>query len=116
VFSRLRDAAVAARDAVLARDLDAFGQAMIANTEAQGSLHPGLVGVDARRVIDFAAAQGAVGWKVNGAGGDGGSVTILSATRETKEALEHRVTILDKRYRVLPIQVSTVGLEVRGAL
>jgi D-glycero-alpha-D-manno-heptose-7-phosphate kinase len=116
VLSRLRDAAVAARDAVLAQDLDAFGQAMIANTEAQGSLHPGLVGVDARRVIEFAAAHGAVGWKVNGAGGDGGSVTILSATRETKEALEHRVTVLDKRYRVLPIQVSTVGLEVRGAL
>jgi D-glycero-alpha-D-manno-heptose-7-phosphate kinase len=116
VFSRLRDAAVAARDAVLARDLDAFGQAMIANTEAQGSLHPGLVGVDARRVIEFAAAQGAVGWKVNGAGGDGGSVTILSATRETKEALEHRVTFLDKRYRVLPIQVSMIGLKVRGAL
>ena len=116
VFSRLRDAAVAARDAVLARDLDAFGQAMIANTEAQESLHRGLVGVDARRVIEFAAAQGAVGWKVNGAGGDGGSVTILSATRETKEALEHRVTFLDKRYRVLPIHVSTVGLEVRGAL
>ena len=52
VFSRLRDAAVAARDAVLARDLGAFGQAMIANTEAQRSLHPGLVGVDARRVIE----------------------------------------------------------------
>jgi D-glycero-alpha-D-manno-heptose-7-phosphate kinase len=116
VFSRLRVAAVAARDAVLARDLDAFGQAMIANTEAQGSLHPGLVGVDARRVIECAAAQGAIGWKVNGAGGDGGSVTILSATRKTKEALEHRVTVLDKRYRVLPIQVSTVGLQVRGAL
>jgi D-glycero-alpha-D-manno-heptose-7-phosphate kinase len=89
---------------------------MIANTEAQRSLHPELVGVDARRVIEFAAAQGAVGWKVNGAGGDGGSVTILSATRETKEALEHRVAVLDKGYRVLPIQVSTVGLEVRGAL
>ena len=47
-FSRLRDAAVAARDAVLARDLDAFGQAMIANTEAQSSLHAELVGIDAR--------------------------------------------------------------------
>ena len=116
VFSRLRDAAVAARDAVLARDLDAFGQAMIANTEAQESLHPGLVGVDARRVIDLAAAQGAVGWKVNGAGGDGGSVSILSATQETKAALERRVTVLDRRYRVLPIRISTVGLEVRGAL
>ena len=116
VFSRLRDAAVAARDAVLARDLDAFGQAMIANTEAQGSLHPGIVGVDARRVIEFAAARGAVGWKVNGAGGDGGSVTIVSASRETKEALELAVAVLDERYRVLPVQVSTAGLEVRGTL
>jgi D-glycero-alpha-D-manno-heptose-7-phosphate kinase len=116
VFSRLRVAAVAARDAVLARDIDAFGQAMIANTEAQGSLHPGLVGVDARRVIEWAAAQGAIGWKVNGAGGDGGSVTILSTTQKTKEALEDRLTVLDKRYRVLPIQISPVGLEVRGGL
>ena len=116
VFSLLRDAAVAARDAVLIRDLDAFGRAMIANTEAQKSLHPVLVGVDARRVIEIAAAQGAVGWKINGAGGDGGSVTILSTTGEAKEALEHRVAVLDTRYRVLPIQVSAGGLQVRGAL
>ena len=116
VFSRLRDAAIAARDAVVARDLDAFGQAMIANTEAQGSLHAELVGADARRVIELAAAQGAVGWKVNGAGGDGGSVTILSAGREAKFAVEQRVAVLDTRYRVLPIQVSSAGLEVRGVL
>jgi D-glycero-alpha-D-manno-heptose-7-phosphate kinase len=109
VFSRLRDAAVAAREAVLAKDLDAFGQAMIANTEAQVSLHPGLVGLDARRVIDLVAAHGAVGWKVNGAGGDGGSVTILSATQEAKGALERRVPVLDGRYRVLPIQISAVA-------
>jgi D-glycero-alpha-D-manno-heptose-7-phosphate kinase len=115
-FSLLRDAAVAARDAVLTRDFDAFGRSMIANTEAQKALHPELVGVDARRVIEVAAAQGAVGWKINGAGGDGGSVTILSATREAKEALEHRVAALDTRYRVLPIQVSPGGLQVRGAL
>jgi D-glycero-alpha-D-manno-heptose-7-phosphate kinase len=116
VFSRLRDAAVAARDAVVARDLDAFGQAMIANTDAQGALHAGLVGADARRVIEVAAAQGAVGWKVNGAGGDGGSVTILSAGLEAKVAVEQRVAMLDVRYRVLPIQVSRAGLEVRGVL
>ncbi|TMK61559.1 MAG: hypothetical protein E6G60_10945, partial [Actinobacteria bacterium] len=47
-FALLRDAAVAARDAVLAQDLQAFGQAMIANTEAQKSLHPDLVGEEAR--------------------------------------------------------------------
>jgi D-glycero-alpha-D-manno-heptose-7-phosphate kinase len=116
VFSRLRDAAVAARNAVLAQDLDAFGQAMKANTEAQRSLHPEVVGVDADRVIEIAAVHGAVGWKVNGAGGDGGSVTILSATPAAKETLEHRVAASDRRYRVLPIQVSTTGLQVRGAL
>ena len=80
VFSRLRDAATSARDAVLAQDLDAFGRSMTDNTEAQRALHPGLVGVDADRVIEMASSYGSLGWKVNGAGGDGGSVTILSAT------------------------------------
>ncbi len=115
-FARLRDAAVAARDAVLDQDLGAFGQAMIANTDAQRALHPELVGLDAARVIDLAAAQGAVGWKVNGAGGDGGSVTILSGSEAAKVAIEQRVAALDSRYRVLPIEISAVGLEVRGRL
>jgi D-glycero-alpha-D-manno-heptose-7-phosphate kinase len=115
-FSRLRDAAVRARDAVLARNLDAFGEAMIANTEAQKSLHSELVGVEASRVIEVAAAHGAIGWKVNGAGGDGGSITVLSATKERKDVLEDGVAALDTRFRVLPIQVSTAGLEVQGSL
>ncbi len=115
-LSLLRHAALEARDAVLSRDLDAFGGAMIANTEAQKLLHPQLVGVGARRVIEIAAAQGALGWKVNGAGGDGGSLTILSPTPKVKEELEHQIAVLDTRYRVLPIRVSTVGLEVRGGL
>jgi D-glycero-alpha-D-manno-heptose-7-phosphate kinase len=113
-FSRLRDAAVAARHAVLARDLHAFGRAMIANTEAQRSLHPELVGVDATRVIETAAAHGALGWKVNGAGGDGGSITILSATTKAAEALRHGVAVGDRGYQVLPIEVSAAGLQVSG--
>jgi len=115
-FGRLRDAAVAARDAVVAHDLDAFGRAMIADTHAQMSLHPEIVGVDAQRVIELAAEHGAIGWKVNGAGGDGGSLTILNADRQAKDALEEHVARLDARYRVLPVNVSTVGLDVRGAL
>jgi D-glycero-alpha-D-manno-heptose-7-phosphate kinase len=115
-FSQLRDAAVAARDAVLARDLDAFGRAMIANTEAQSRLHPALVGLDATRVIEVAATQGAIGWKVNGAGGDGGSVTLLSATKEAKESLEHRVAELNARYLVVPVEISRPGLQVHGGL
>jgi D-glycero-alpha-D-manno-heptose-7-phosphate kinase len=116
VFARLRGAAVAARDAVVDRDLDAFGEAMIANTDAQRALHPDLVGTDARRVIELAAAQAAVGWKVNGAGGEGGSLTILSDSPAAKVAVEQRVAALDARYRVLPIEVSAAGLQVRGTL
>ena len=41
-------------------------------------------------MIEFACAEGAIGWKVNGAGGEGGSVTILSSTTEAKDALEDR--------------------------
>ena len=116
VFSRLRDAAEAARLAVLSQDLEAFGRAMIANTGAQESLHPALVGADARRMIAWAMAQGALGWKVNGAGGNGGSVTILSRSGDAKEALERGVAAVDTRYRVLPIRVSDAGCRVRGAL
>jgi len=116
VFSRLRDAAAAARDAVIAHDFDAFGQAMIANTDAQRCLHRDVVGVDASRVIDVAAAQGALGWKVNGAGGDGGSVTILNATAERKAALERGVLASDARYRLLPVKISSDGLQVGGTL
>jgi D-glycero-alpha-D-manno-heptose-7-phosphate kinase len=115
-FSRLREAAAAGRRAVLDHDFAAFGRAMIANTQAQEALHPDLVGVEARRVIAGAAAHGAVGWKVNGAGGDGGSVSILSSTEEAKRVLEEQLAALDPGYRVLPIEISASGLEVRGDL
>lgn len=115
-LSDLRGAAVASRVAVIDQDFDAFGRAMIANTDAQRALHPELVGLDARAVIEVAAAHGALGWKVNGAGGDGGSVTILNPTGVAKARLETAVAAMDPRYRVLPIEISPTGLQVRGAL
>jgi D-glycero-alpha-D-manno-heptose-7-phosphate kinase len=116
MFSRLRAAAIAARDAVVARDLGAFGAAMVANTDAQRLLHPGLVGEDATRVIEIASALGAIGWKVNGAGGEGGSLTLLSADPAAKETIERQVAGIAANYRVLPIELSTRGLVVAGAL
>jgi D-glycero-alpha-D-manno-heptose-7-phosphate kinase len=115
VFSRLRAAAVAARDAVMARDLYAFGSAMIANTDAQRDLHPGVVGADATRVIERAEAQGAIGWKVNGAGGAGGSITLLSPSRTVKTAVEASLDLIDTNERVIPVQISPSGLHVAVA-
>ena len=77
---RLQDLRVTAeqsRDAIYAGDFQALGKAMQENTAAQSRLHPDLVSHDARQVIEIARAYGALGWKVNGAGGEGGSVTLL---------------------------------------
>jgi D-glycero-alpha-D-manno-heptose-7-phosphate kinase len=116
VFSRLRAAAVAAHTAVVARDLTAFGLAMVANTDAQRALHRGIIGVDAQRLMDAAAAEGAIGWKVNGAGGTGGSVKFLSPSRAVKKAVEDSVNSSDRNERVIPVQIATSGLQVTGAV
>jgi len=77
VLERLRRAASSGAEALARGDLAAFGRAMIANTDAQAELTPGVVGPAALEVIAIARAHGAAGWKVNGAGGAGGTVTVL---------------------------------------
>jgi D-glycero-alpha-D-manno-heptose-7-phosphate kinase len=109
----LRRAAGAARDAVVSGDLGALGAAMKANTEAQERLHPALVGSDARRVISAAAAQGAIGWKINGAGGEGGSVAILCGPgAANRAAIEAAVRRASSAYQVLSTTIAASGLEV----
>jgi D-glycero-alpha-D-manno-heptose-7-phosphate kinase len=75
---RLRALAGDARTALEAGDLVAWGAVLDAATAAQAALHPDLVGGPAREVLAVARAHGALGAKVNGAGGDGGSVSVLA--------------------------------------
>jgi len=107
----LRATAEPSRDAVYAGDFASLGQAMIANTEAQSRLHPDLVGRDARRVIEIAQAHGALGWKVNGAGGEGGSITILCNARSSvKRTLIREIEAENSLYKNIPIYLSRYGL------
>jgi D-glycero-alpha-D-manno-heptose-7-phosphate kinase len=109
----LRRAAGAARDAVAAGDFEALGTAMKANTEAQRRLHPSLVGADAERVIAAGAARGALGWKINGAGGEGGSVAILCGPEGgSRAAIEAAVCQASSAYKVLPTTIAPAGLQV----
>ncbi len=109
----LRATAPLSRDAIYAGDFEALGRAMIANTEAQARLHADLVGVDATRVIEIAKQFGAAGWKVNGAGGDGGSVTILCGDQShAKRALVREIQAADPLYRQIPVTISRSGLRV----
>ncbi len=112
-LSALRQTPVAAKDALYAGDFDALGRAMIDNTEAQIRLHPNLVSENHQAVIDIARRFGAVGWKVNGAGGDGGSVTVLSGP-DTAEKRAMLTVIKDElpQTQNLPIYLSRFGLRV----
>ena len=76
----IRATAGGAARCLVTGDLGGYGAALSACTEAQAALHPSLVSPLARLVIDIGARSGAVGWKVNGAGGAGGTVTMLAPT------------------------------------
>lgn len=109
----LRLCAARAREALLAGDLAAFGRAMIANTEAQAGLHPALVGASAARVIEIARAHGAPGFKVNGAGGEGGSLTLLCGEDVAgKDALVRALEAADPAFRHVPTRFSREGVRV----
>jgi D-glycero-alpha-D-manno-heptose-7-phosphate kinase len=77
-LARLRVLAADARAALEGGDLASWGAVLDAATAAQAELHADLVGAPARAVLAMARAHGALGAKVNGAGGDGGSVTVLA--------------------------------------
>ena len=108
-----RGAARVAAAAAAAGDLEALGRAMRTATEGQRALHPSLVSDHAQAVIDAAAGAGASGWKVNGAGGDGGSLTVLAGAHEgATTAVHDAVTGLTGAHRVVPVRLSDDGLRM----
>jgi D-glycero-alpha-D-manno-heptose-7-phosphate kinase len=107
----LRHTAGRSRDAIYAGDFSAFGRAMIDNTEAQGRLHADLISPDAHKVIEIAKTYGAIGWKVNGAGGDGGSLTLLCGpTSHVKRRMIKEIEQENTLYRHIPTYLSRFGL------
>lgn len=107
----LRAAAIAGKNALQEGDFDAFGRAMQENTAAQAALHPALVSEPAWAVIESARAHGASGWKVNGAGGEGGSVTLLFGPENAaKRAFAAGLSAIDPGLRAIPIYLSRTGV------
>jgi D-glycero-alpha-D-manno-heptose-7-phosphate kinase len=109
----LRATAEKSRDAIYEGDFQALGHAMIENTEAQGRLNEALIGEDARRIIAIAQEYGALGWKVNGAGGDGGSVTLLcGAKSHEKRAMIRELEQENALFKNIPVYLSRYGLRI----
>ena len=94
-------------------DFAALGSAMTENTDAQAALNASLVSDTAKQVIETARRHNALGWKVNGAGGEGGSVTILSGSSPSvKRGMIAEIEGIDDKITHIPIYLSRHGLRV----
>jgi D-glycero-alpha-D-manno-heptose-7-phosphate kinase len=78
----IRGAAADAAKSLEAGDLIRFGRSLTSNHEAIRRLDSRLVSAEADQVVELAAGIGALGWKVNGAGGAGGSMVVLGPLDE----------------------------------
>jgi len=110
-LERLRRLAAAARNAVCAGDFPALGRVMDENTDIQRALHRDLVCPKMEEIIAVAREFDALGVKVNGAGGDGGSLTILTGGEMSKKRAMLR-TLADLSFTSLPMYLSRQGLRV----
>lgn len=108
-IERLRQLAHQAAKTLPTGDFARMGNIFNENTKVQRALHKNLVCDAFEEIISVAEDFNAMGCKVNGAGGDGGSIAILtdgdmSKKREMQKVLEK------KGYLTLPVYLSRRGL------
>lgn len=102
--------------ALLAGDLASLGVGMVRNNEKQRALSSGLVSASADAVSAVARRFKAAGWKVNGAGGRGGSMAVLAAEDDgLRRRMIAAIEALGRGIRVIPISLSPRGLSVWDA-
>jgi len=110
-LEKLRQLAYRARDALVKGDFAALGEVFNRNTETQRALHKNLVCGKFEEIISIAGDFNALGCKVNGAGGDGGSIAILTdGDMSKKRKMESRLA--QEGFKTIPIYLSRRGLRV----
>lgn len=114
IIKQLRALAVKAKDHLLEGDLVSFGEVMIQNNECQRALREGLISEEADSVIRIAKKFKALGWKVNGAGGKGGSLTILSSKDDDlRNQMLGEINSLGGEIRSIPISLASSGVTIK---
>jgi D-glycero-alpha-D-manno-heptose-7-phosphate kinase len=108
-LERLRALAAAAEDALARGEFPRYGSVLREATEVQAELHPSLVSADAHELIDLARTRDALGWKVNGAGGASGSISILCRPADRAGLVD---AIHAAGYRPLDLRVASRGAHV----
>ncbi len=109
----LRQTAGPSAEAVVNEDWAALGRMMTRSTEAQRNLHPRLISPAADQIINLAGRFGMMGCKVNGAGGSGGSLTILGdGDLENQAALIAKIEHSFPLIRHIPTKICQEGVSL----
>lgn len=115
IIQALKSLAEQAKDHLLDGKLDSFGKVMVQNNECQRSLHSGLISEEADSVITIAKKYHSAGWKVNGAGGKGGSVTILgNPAEDLRRGMLEEINSLGKGIRTIPVSLARFGVTAQA--
>ena len=112
-LDRLATSAGDAAAALGAGDLVAWAAVLSEATAVQAELHAELVGPAHRAAIAIAEQHRALGWKVNGAGGSGGSLTVVTTDREATERLEVALAAHDPGWAIVALAPSA-GLAIES--
>lgn len=104
----LRTMPMVAKSALMRGDFVELAEMMNINNAAQCKLHPSIKTDKIAELEEVARKAGAIGFKINGAGG-GGSVTILCASGNSREV---ESAVKQSGYRVLPCHLDFRGLRV----
>lgn len=106
-FDVIKHCAYEMKRAIQSKDLVYMGELMNKNWSAQKNLHNSMTNRTIEKAEHISMNNGAIGFKLNGAGG-GGSATILAGIG--KEYTLKRI-LIDNGYQILPIK-----LDFRGVL
>lgn len=107
----LRQLARQAREVLGAGDFVGLGKIFNENTGVQRALHKNLVCDKFEEIIALAEDFHALGCKVNGAGGDGGSIAILT-DGDMGEKRKMQESLVKRGFKTIPIYLSRRGLRV----
>lgn len=109
----MRAAALAAAAALADADLDGYGAALTVSHEAVRAMHPGLIGRDATNLVDLVRSFRASGWKVNGAGGEGGSMVVLGPSDPDDNVGLCSAIAAQSKWRIIDAALEAEGVRVK---
>ena len=106
-FKIIKECAYEMKDAINSENLMQMGEVMLKNWEAQKKLHSLMVNPIIKKTEQIALKNGAIGFKLNGAGG-GGSATILAGMGSEYKL---KKTFTENFFQILPVKLDFMGVQ-----